>query len=79
MTTRSKTPQPILISRISLVWYLPALFAILAVAYAAASGWVPSWLFMLVLFALFMWVFSLGFALYAVLMRFLKERKEPRS
>ncbi|MGV8853425.1 MAG: hypothetical protein ACOH2L_02155 [Devosia sp.] len=78
MSARRKNPQPILMTEVSLVWYLPVLLAILALGYAAVAGWLPSWLFMLVLFALFMWVFSLGFALYAVLMRFVKERKEPR-
>tara|TARA_R110002124_G_scaffold109676_12_gene262897 strand:+ start:31478 stop:31717 length:240 start_codon:yes stop_codon:yes gene_type:complete len=78
MTGPTGNRRPILIGQVNLLWYLPALAVLLAVLYAALANRLPVWVLPLLLFALFMWLFSFAFAVYAVIMRKLKERKEPR-
>ncbi|MCS6761855.1 MAG: hypothetical protein MO846_07675 [Candidatus Devosia symbiotica] len=74
-----QNPRRVLIARVNFLWNLLALIPILAAGYAAAINWLPSWQLLLAMFALFMWLFSMLFAAYAVLMRWLAKRKEMRQ
>lgn len=55
--------KPILIKRVSLWWYPVMLLPILAFGWFSITGLVPAFLVPLSLFALFFWIFSLGFAI----------------
>jgi hypothetical protein len=61
--------KPILIERFTLWWYPAALVPVLALAYLSVVGIVPSAFAPLSLFALFFWIFSLGFAIARKLKR----------
>ena len=69
-------PRRILISRVNFLWYLAPIIPILALFYAGIAGYLPNWMALIAIFAFFMWLFSLVFTVYAVLMRRLKERKK---
>ena len=57
---------------VRLWWYAVALVPIALLIVAPLEGWVPGEVIVLGLFALFFWIFSLGFAIYA---RLSKPRK----
>ncbi len=61
--------KPILVERVHLWWYPVTLVPILALLYAGFTGILSSLFGLAGLFALFFWVFSFGFALYAKLKR----------
>ncbi|HEV7277844.1 MAG TPA: hypothetical protein VGN80_16310 [Devosiaceae bacterium] len=62
MTRRQ--PRPVLIRSVSLLWYPLTLLPILALLYAAMSGYLPPLVAMVAMFLFFFWLSSLGFALY---------------
>lgn len=66
--TRNRRP-PATINSVNLLWYPLALLPILALAIAALVGWLPLIVFPIMLFFLFFWIFSFGFAVYAKLKR----------
>ncbi|MBU1306801.1 MAG: hypothetical protein KKF33_14945 [Alphaproteobacteria bacterium] len=72
-------PRPILVTSINFLWYLLAPIPILALGYAALVNWLPGWFLLIALFAFFMWLFSLAFALYAALRRRGGQPKDPRQ
>jgi energy-converting hydrogenase Eha subunit A len=69
-------PRTVMIRRVNWWWYLVPVLPILALGYAALMAWLPSWALLIAVFAFFMWLFSLLFTAYAVLMR---RSKEPRQ
>lgn len=69
-------PRPILVRRINWWFYALPIVPILVVGYLALLNLLPSWALLVALFAFFMWLFSLGFALVAVLTR--KQPEDPR-
>ena len=60
------------LTAVRLWWYAVALVPIALLIVAPLEGWVPGEVIVLGLFALFFWIFSLGFAIYA---RLSKPRK----
>ena len=78
MSEPAKNPRPVLISRVNFLWYLVTLVPILALGYAALAGILPGMVVLIAVFALLMWLFSLVFAIYAVIQRQRQKRKEPR-
>ena len=60
------------LTSVRLWWYAVALVPIALLIVAPLEGWVPGEVIVLGLFALFFWIFSLGFAIYA---RLSKPRK----
>ncbi|MBS3850381.1 MULTISPECIES: hypothetical protein [Devosia] len=71
-------PRPLLIRNVNFLWYLAPIVPILALGYAALMSWLPSWSLLIAVFAFLMWLFSLGFTVFAVLKRKRQERKEQR-
>ncbi len=78
MNEPSKNPRPMLITSVNFLWYLAPIVPILAVAYAGLVNWLPGWFLLIAVFAFFMWLFSLGFAAFAVLKRRRQQQKEQR-
>jgi hypothetical protein len=54
------------IERVNFWWYLVPVVPIVALAWLALAGIIPSWGLLIALFAGFFWLFSLLFTLYAV-------------
>ncbi|MGV8833825.1 MAG: hypothetical protein ACOH2N_17795 [Devosia sp.] len=79
MSNQPKNPRPVLIAQVNFLWYLVAIVPILGLGYAALVNWVPGMFVLIAVFAFFMWLFSLGFTVYAVITRKRKERKESRQ
>ena len=69
-------PRPVLIRKVNWWWYLVPVPVIVLLAYGALMAWLPSWALLVAVFGFFMWLFSLGFTLFATLTR--KAPKEPR-
>lgn len=69
-------PRHIMIRKVNWWWYLAPIIPILLVGYGALVNVLPSWALLVAVFAFFMWLFSLLFTGFAVLMR---RRKEPRQ
>lgn len=60
----SRRPRPVLIRRVHLIWYPLTLLPILALFFAAATGYLPPLIALVALFLFFFWLSSLAFALY---------------
>ncbi|MFN4211593.1 MAG: hypothetical protein ACK4G5_13580 [Devosia sp.] len=71
-------PRHIMIRKVNWWWYLAPIVPIVALGYAALLNWLPSWALLVAVFAFFMWLFSLAFTAFAVLMRRRQQRKETR-
>ena len=72
-------PRHIMIRRVVWWWYLVPIVPILVVGYAALINVLPSWALLVALFAFFMWLFSLLFTGFTVIMRRWRAPKEPRQ
>jgi len=72
-------PRPVLIASVNFLWYLAPIVPILALGYAALVNWLPGWFLLIAVFALFMWLFSLGFTVFAVLKRKRQERANQKG
>ena len=72
-------PRHIMIRRVVWWWYLVPIVPILAVGYAALINVLPSWALLVSLFAFFMWLFSLLFTGFTVIMRKWRTPGEPRQ
>jgi hypothetical protein len=59
--------RPVLIRRVNLLWYPATLVPILLLGYAGLAGWLPGMTIALAIFALIFWLFSLIFAIVALL------------
>jgi uncharacterized membrane protein len=59
--------RPVLIRSVNLLWYPVALVPILLLGYAGLAGWLPGMTVALAIFALIFWLFSLIFAIVALL------------
>ncbi|KKC40717.1 hypothetical protein WH87_02965 [Devosia epidermidihirudinis] len=72
-------PRTVMIASVNWWWYLAPIIPILAVGYGALISWLPSWALLVAAFAFFMWLFSLLFALFAVMTRKRQPPQEPRQ
>ena len=66
--TRNRRP-PTTLQSVKLLWYPLALVPIIGLTIAALVGWLPAIVLPIMLFFLFFWIFSFGFAVYARLTR----------
>jgi hypothetical protein len=66
--TRNRRP-PTTLQSVKLLWYPLALVPIIGLTAAALVGWLPAIVLPIMLFFLFFWIFSFGFAVYAKLKR----------
>ena len=57
--------RPTSLSTVRLWWYAIAVVPIALLVAAPLLGWLPGEVIVIGLFALFFWIFSLGFAIYA--------------
>lgn len=58
--------REVILKRVNLWWYPLTLLPIVMLGYAAVAGWVPQLFAVLAVFLLFFWLFSLIFALVAL-------------
>ena len=67
MTSNRRPPATL--KSVNLIWYPLALVPIIGLLVAAFVGWLPLIVFPIMLFFLFFWIFSFGFAVYAKVKR----------
>lgn len=72
---RANRNKQVLVRRVNLWWYPLALLPLVALFLLSAYGYLPMLVGLFVLFLLFFWLFSFGFAVYSKF----RKPKEPRQ